>query len=148
MTNFTVEDLRLTKSGWNLTVQGRSGSGQSPVLAQYCPQAKCGPDNEGYIPSGHTLAPNSLTLNSTGASFSGGLGTPPAFQCAAGCDIASPTAVKVASQTTRLLAGVGIWSTSGFASSSLALAAPTTIRALPAEEVYRVNVLWTLSSGP
>ena len=43
---------------------------------------------------------------------------------------------------------MGTWLTSGFGASSLALSTPTTIKALPNEEVYRVNVLWTLSTGP
>ncbi len=45
-------------------------------------------------------------------------------------------------------AGEGTWTTSGFSASSLTVAIPTTLRALANEEVYRVNVLWTLSSGP
>jgi hypothetical protein len=56
--------------------------------------------------------------------------------------------MKIASDATGVLAGEGTWTTSGFASTSLALAAPTTLRALPSEEIYRVNVLWTLSTGP
>jgi hypothetical protein len=56
--------------------------------------------------------------------------------------------VKLASDATGLLAGEGVWGASGFSASSLALAAPTTLRALPNEEIYRVNVLWTLSTGP
>src|SRR5690242_3694279 len=67
MTNFSVEDTRLLKSGWNVTVQGTSGSGKSAVFAQYCPKAKCGSASEGYVGGGFTLPANSLTLNSTGA---------------------------------------------------------------------------------
>lgn len=36
----------------------------------------------------------------------------------------------------------------GFSSSSLSLTVPTTLHALPSEQVYRVSVLWTLSRGP
>jgi hypothetical protein len=54
----------------------------------------------------------------------------------------------VASDASGVLTGEGTWTTSDFSSSSLALALPTTLRALPSEEVYRVNVLWTLSTGP
>ena len=39
MTSFAVEDTRLTKSGWNVTVQGQSATGKSAVFAQYCPKA-------------------------------------------------------------------------------------------------------------
>jgi hypothetical protein len=148
MTNFAVEDTRLTKSGWNLTVEGQSGAGRSPVFAQDCPKAKCGAEAEGYIAGGRTLAADSLTLNSTGAKFTGGLGTAPTLQCATGCGIDSPIPVKIASDATGALAGEGTWTTSGFASTSLALTVPTTLRALPSEEIYRVNVLWTLSTGP
>lgn len=148
MTNFSVENLQLTKAGWNLTVEGQSGSGHSPVFAQYCPKAKCGSASEGYVSGGRTLAADSLTLNSTGASFSGGLLTAPTLTCAATCAIDSPTPVKIASDASGLLSGEGVWTTSGFSASSLSLALPTTVRALPSEEVYRVNVLWTLSSGP
>lgn len=148
MTGFSVEDTRLTKSGWNMTAQGQSGTGKSPAFAQYCPKAKCGTDAEGYVAGGRTLAPDSLTLNSSGAAFTGGLGTAPTLQCASGCPLDNATPVKVASDATGLLAGEGVWTAGGFSASSLALAAPTTIRALPNEEIYRVNVLWTLSTGP
>jgi hypothetical protein len=148
MTPFAVEDTRLTKSGWNLTAQGQSGTGKSAVFAAYCPKAKCGTAVEGYVAGGPTLAAGSLVLNSTGASFTGGLGTAPALQCPSGCAVDSATPVKVASQGTGLLSGEGLWSASGFSASSLALAAPTTMRAPPNEQIYRVNVLWTLSTGP
>jgi hypothetical protein len=148
MTPFSVEDTRLTKAGWNLTVQGQSGAGKSATFAAYCPKAKCGAAAEGYVAGGPTLAAGSLALNSTGASFTGGLGTAPSMQCASGCAIDGAAPVKVASQGTGLLSGEGVWSTTGFSASSLALAAPTTMRALPSEQIYRVNVLWTLSTGP
>lgn len=148
MTSFAVEDTRLTKSGWNLTAQGQSGAGKSPVFAEYCPKAKCGADAEGYVPGGRALAAGSLTLNSTGASFTGGLGTAPALQCAATCALDGASAAKIASNATGALSGEGTWTASGFGASSLALAVPTTLRALPSEEIYRVNVLWTLSTGP
>jgi hypothetical protein len=148
MTGFSVEDTRLTKSGWNLTVEGQSGSGKSAVFAQYCGKAKCGSDSEGYVPAGKTLAANSLTLNSSGASFTGGLGTAPTLQCAAICNVDSPTPVKVASDASGVLAGEGTWAAGGFSTTSLALTLPTTVRALANEEVYRANIVWTLSTGP
>src|SRR6201999_805186 len=124
-------DLRLTKSGWNLTAQGQSGMGKSAVFAQYCAKAKCGSEAEGYVAAGRALPAGSLTLNSAGASLTGGLGTAPSLQRSSGCALDSATPVKIASQGTGLLSGEGIWSTSGFSANSLTLAAPTTVRAPP-----------------
>jgi hypothetical protein len=87
-------------------------------------------------------------LNSSGAAFTGGLGVAPTLECASGCALDRASPVKIASDATGLLAGEGIWTAGGFSPSSLSLAVPTTLRALPNEEIYRVNVLWTLSTGP
>ncbi len=147
MANFSVIDTRGTKSGWNVTAAGESGTGLSPVFKQYCPKAKCGTEAEGYVTGGQTMAANSLKLNSTGAKFAGGTGAAPTLKCAASCNLDSAAAVKIASAATGG-AGEGTWTSSGFSATSLTLAVPTTLRALPSEEVYRVNILWTLSSGP
>jgi len=64
-------------SGWNVTVQGQSGTGKSAVFAQYCASAKCGTTAEGYVTSGFTLPADSLKLNTTGAKFSGHLTNAP-----------------------------------------------------------------------
>jgi hypothetical protein len=144
MTNFAVSDTRATKSGWNVTVAGQSGTGKSAVLAAYCPKTKCGTVAEGYVTGGAKMAANSLTLNSTGAIFSGGTGSTPALQCSTACNVDSATAVKIASASTS----ESTWTTSGWSATSLALAVPTTLKALASEEVYRVNILWTLSTGP
>ena len=45
-------------------------------------------------------------------------------------------------------AGMGSYLTTGYTATSLAASAPTTVKALPANEVYRVDLLWTLGSGP
>jgi hypothetical protein len=147
MTNFSVSDTTGTKLGWNVTVIGQSGAGKSAVFAQNCPKLKCGAQAEGYVAGGLKLAANSLKLNSTGAKFSGGTGAAPTLQCAASCNVDSAAAVKIASAATGG-AGESTWTTSGFSATSLALSAPTTLRALPAEQVYRVNLLWTLATGP
>ncbi len=147
MTNFSVVDTRGTKSGWNVTVAGQSGTGKSTVFAQYCPSAKCGTDAEGYVAGGKTMAAKSLSLNSTGAKFTGGTGTAPTLQCSAACSVESASAVKIASAATGG-AGETTWTTTGFSATSLALSVPTTLRALPTEEIYRVNLLWTLATGP
>jgi len=132
-----------------VTVEGQTGTGKSAVFAQYCPKAKCGTESEGYVAGGQTLAANSLTLTSTGASFtgqSGTTGTAPTLQCATACNIDHATGVKIASAA--LSAGMGTWLTGGFSATSLALSTPSTLKVLPNEEVYRVNLLWTLGTGP
>ena len=149
MTNFGVDDATGSGSGWNVTVEGQSGTGKSAVFAQYCPKTKCGSDSEGYVGGGQSLAANSLTLNSTGASFAaqgGTTGTAPTLQCSTACNIDHPSAVKVASAATS--AGMGTWLTSGFSATSLALSTPSSLKLLSNEEVYRINLLWTLSTGP
>ncbi|HEX3910554.1 MAG TPA: WxL domain-containing protein [Solirubrobacteraceae bacterium] len=149
MTSFGVADATGSGSGWNVAVEGQSGTGKSAVFAQYCGKAKCGTDSEGFVASGRTLAADSLMLNSTGASFaaqSGTTGTAPTLQCSASCNVDNPDAVKVASAASS--AGMGTWLASGFSATSLALSTPSTLKVLPSEEVYRVNLLWTLSTGP
>lgn len=147
MNNFSVIDGSGTGSGWNVTVNGDSSTNHSAVFAQYCPVAGCG--TIGYTASGQTLAAGSLTLNSTSATFtalSGTTGTAPTYQCNSGCSVDSPTAVKVISAATG--AGMGIYQTSGFTATSLALSAPTTVKVLPASEVYHLDLVWSLNSGP
>ncbi len=149
MTNFGIADATGSGSGWNTTVAGQAGTGKSAVFKQYCPAATCGSDPEGYVTSGATLAANSLTLNSTGASFaaqSGTTGTAPTLQCSSACNVDSASAVKVASAAVG--AGMGTWLTTGFSATSLALSTPSTLKALSNGEVYRVNLLWTLGTGP
>jgi hypothetical protein len=149
MTNFGVADATGSGSGWNVTVAGQSGAEKSAVFAQYCPNATCGADVKGYVPSGATLPANSLTLNSTAASFaaqSGSTGTASTLQCGTACNVDSASAVKIASAA--LNAGMGTWLTTGFAATSLSLSTPTTLKALANAEVFRVNLLWTLGTGP
>ena len=46
-------------------------------------------------------------------------------------------------------AGKGGWQTTGFSGTSLSLATPMNLYLLPnANEVYRVDIVWTLNSGP
>jgi hypothetical protein len=149
MSNFGVDDTTGSGSGWNVTVNGNTGGGLSPVFAQYCPNATCGSDTgPAYVASGQTLPASSLTLSTTGASWSttGGSGSAPTFTCSAGCAMDSGSAVKVASAAVS--AGEGPWSTSGLGASSVSLSTPTTLRTLSNGEVYRVDLLWTLSSTP
>jgi hypothetical protein len=149
MNNFAVDDTT-SGSGWNVTVAGNTSAGKSPVFKQYCPNTTCGSDTgPGYISGGATLPAGSLTLNTTGASWSttGGSGAAPAFQCnSTACPIDASSASKIVSTASG--AGLGPWKTSGFSATSLTLSTPTTLLALRESEVYRVDLLWTLSSGP
>jgi hypothetical protein len=149
MTNFGIADATGSGSGWNTTVAGQSGAGKSAVFKQYCPTGTCGSDPEGYVTGGATLSANSLTLNSTGASFSaqgGTTGTAPTLQCSSACNVDSASAVKIASAAVN--AGMGTWLTTGWSATSLTLATPSTLKVLSNGEVYRVNLLWTLATGP
>jgi len=43
---------------------------------------------------------------------------------------------------------MGTYQTSGYSATSLALTAPTTIKALQTAEYYRLDLVWSLNSGP
>jgi hypothetical protein len=150
MTNFGVVDATGSGSGWDVTVNGQGGTGNSATFAEYCPSATCGTNSgPGYVTSGATLAANSLTLNSTGASFpaqSGSTGTAPTLACNSGCFVDAASATKVA--TAAVNAGMGTFQTTGFSGTSLALATPSTLKTLQSGEVFRVNLAWTLNTGP
>jgi hypothetical protein len=147
MSNFAVVDTTGSGSGWNVTVAGDGSAGKSAVLKQYCTQAGgCGAHPLGYVSGGQTLPAGSLKLSSTGASFTGANGTAPTFQCGSPCSVDAAAATKIASAAAG--AGLGPWQTTGFSASSLSLSTATTLRALPANEIYRADLLWTLSSGP
>jgi hypothetical protein len=152
MNNFSAIDATGSATGWNVTVSGDNGSGKSQVFKEYCPNATCGSNSgPGYISGGATLAANSLTLDSTGASFSalsGTTGTGPTHQCNSGCFVDTPAASPVKIVSAAALAGMGTFQTTGYGASSLSLSTPTTVRALQSNEVYRVDLVWTLNSGP
>lgn len=150
MSSFGVIDSPgSSDAGWNVTVASDASGGKPGVFGQYCPgPSACGSDPAGqYVSGGFSLAANSLTLNTSTGSWSGGTGTQPSFNCnSGGCgvDAASPT--KIASAPNG--GGTGLWSATGFGSSSLSLLTPSTLRVLPSSEVYRLDVVWTLNSGP
>jgi hypothetical protein len=153
MNNFGVDDATGSAAGWNVTVSGDNSGGKSPVFKRYCPNATCGPDSgPAYVAGGATLAAGTIALNSTGASFTGlngTTGTAPTHQCNAGtCSVdaapASPTKVVSAASG----AGMGTWGSTGWSGTSIAASTPSTVQALPATEVYHVDLLWTLGSGP
>jgi hypothetical protein len=152
MGNFGVNDATGSGSGWNVTVAGDNTGGKSAVFKQYCTNAGgCGAHPLGYVTSGYTLAQDSITLNSTGAGFSaqnGTTGVAPTHQCNLGCfvDAAPASPVKVVSAASG--AGMGSYLTTSYSATSLAAAAPSTVQALLANEVYRIDLLWTLGTGP
>jgi putative surface cell wall-binding protein len=150
MNSFSMSDATGNGSGWNVSVIGDSSAGKSAVFKQYCPNATCGTDSgPGYIAGGATLAANSLTLNSTGAGFTalnGTIGTAPTHQCGSGCNVDSASTSKVVSAATG--AGMGTYQTNAYSATSVALTAPTTIKTLLTNEVYRVDLVWSLNSGP
>ena len=147
MANWGVSQT-LAISGWNVTVSGDTGAGKSAVFKQYCPNATCGSDTgPGYVSGGFSFAASSLQLNSTGASWTGNIGTQPSHLCNSSCSVDTTTAVKVASASNSTL--LGTWTTTGYSSSSLALSVPTTARVLTQSgEVYRLDLVWTLNTGP
>jgi hypothetical protein len=153
MNNFGVTDPTGSGAGWNVTVSGDNTAGKSAVFKQYCPNATCGTDTgPGYVSGGQTLAQNSLTLNSTSASFSaqgGTTGTAPTHQCNAGtCSIDAAPASPTKTVSAASGAGMGTWATTGWTATSIAASVPSTVQALQVNEVYKVDLLWTLGSGP
>jgi hypothetical protein len=149
MANFSVADATGSGSGYNVTVVGDTTGGKSPVFKQFCTVANCGSDPAGYVAGGKTLVANSLTLNSTSATFaaqSGTTGTAPTHSCNSGCFMDAASPVKVVSAATN--AGMGTYLTSGYTASSLALATPSNVSVLPTNEVYQLDLVWSLNSGP
>jgi hypothetical protein len=153
MGNFGVSDSTGSGAGWNVTVSGDNAGGKSPVFKPYCTNAGgCGAHPLGYVASGTALAANSLTLNSTSAGFSaqnGTTGTAPTHQCnPTACNVDAPPASPVKVIAAAASAGMGSYLTTGYTATSIAANTPSTTQALLANEVYRVDLLWTLGSGP
>jgi hypothetical protein len=152
MGNFGVSDGTGSGAGWNVTVSGDNAGGKSPVFKQYCTNAGgCGAHPFGYVTSGYTLAAGSMQLNSTSAGFSaqnGTTGTAPTHQCNTPCnvDVAPGSPVKVVSAAVG--AGMGSYLTTGYTGTSIAANTPSTVQGLLTNEVYRIDLLWTLGSGP
>lgn len=160
MSDWTVVDATGSGSGWNVSAQGESGSGKSPVFKEYCTDgdsangcdtAVAGGPGPGYVTSSpKSLSANSLTLTSTGAGFNplaGTTGTAPTHTCGSGCNVDSASPVKVASAASN--AGMGTYQAASYDAASLGLTVPTTTKAIgTGNKAYRVDLLWTLSSGP
>jgi PKD domain len=156
MNNFTVDDARSgAGAGWNVTVASLAtvGTTVSETFKEYCNSVSpCGGNAaERYVSGGRELPANSLTLKKTTASFSalpGGTGSAPALECASECHVYHSTPEKVAGAAAGG-AGKGGWQTTGFSGASLSLATPMNLYVLAnANEVYRVDIVWTLNSGP
>lgn len=136
-----------SNQGWNMTVASVTGTGKSSVFKQYCPNTSCATDSgPGYITGGYSLAADSLTLDTATASITGLGATKPTFQCNTSpfCDVDTTTQTKIVSATTA--SSLTTWTSSG--NSTLTLTTPANLHKLQAGEVYRVDLLWTLSSGP
>jgi hypothetical protein len=152
MNAYEIADATGSASGWNVSAIGDSGSGKSAVFKEYCTDAlgTCSTNGVGYVTtSPKTLAANSLTLSSTGASFTaqgGTTGTAPTHSCASACNVDTAGSVIIASAAAN--AGTGTYRASSYDAASLSLAVPTTVKSLESNKVYRVDLVWTLASGP
>jgi hypothetical protein len=155
MPAWEVRDSNLVSFGWHVTGQGDDSSGRSAVFKEYCTDGAAtngcnaavgGGPGPGYVSGGASLAAGSLTLDSTGASFTGS-GDPPEHLCSAGCTLDATTGSSVASAGVG--DGRGTWRAEGYSASSLSLSLPSTLRFVGSgNKLYRVDVLWTLASGP
>jgi hypothetical protein len=147
--NLSLGPFNITSSGtpnigWNLTVSGNGSAGNSAVFKQFCPSANCGTDSAGYVSGGFTLAADSLSLNTASATWTSGA-TKPTYQCnTVACPIDSGAAVKVVSASSSV--ATGAWTSSGSATASLNT--PSTLHKLQTGEVYSVNLVWTVNTGP
>ncbi|MFN2616083.1 MAG: WxL domain-containing protein [Thermoleophilaceae bacterium] len=151
MASYAVSDGTGSGSGWNVSVIGDSGVGKSAVFKEYCNSGSaCGSVSaNSYATGGATLPANSLTLSSSGAAFTaqnGTTGTAPTHQCSSVCNVDSASQSKIVSAAAN--AGMGTYQANSYGASSLALTAPTTIKTLAANEVFRADLVWSLNSGP
>ncbi len=151
-TSTTLNNFAVTSSGanagWNMTVASVAGGGKSSVFKQYCPpvSAPCGADGAGYVAGGYTLPADSLTLDTAGATIGGAAGTKPTFQCSVSpfCNVDTTTPSKVLSAAATV--SLAKWTAAG--TSTLSLSTPASLHKLQTNEVYRINLVWTLNSGP
>jgi hypothetical protein len=150
-TSTTLNDFAVTSSGtnagWNMTVASVTGGSNSSVFKEYCPNATCGTDTgPGYVTGGYTLPADSLTLNTAAATISGTGATKPTFQCSVSpfCNVDTTTASKVLSASTAV--SLAKWTAAG--TSTLSLTTPANLHKLQTNEVYRINLVWTINSGP
>jgi hypothetical protein len=155
MTNFKVKDATGSGEGWHVSVTSATtvGTTVSEKFKQYCESASACTSAEAhkYAAAGPKELPaNSLTLNSTGATFTPS-GPTYTGECNSGCTVDTPVASphKVVSAAVGT-GGMGIYETvfSNTEPHGLMLATPATLAALHANEVYRVDIVWTLAAAP
>jgi WxL domain surface cell wall-binding len=158
MANFKVKDATGTGNGWHVSIGSRATSGTtvSAVFKQYCEFASNCTSSEAHKYASSTpkeLATGSLTLSSTGATFSPSGAEAPTY--AAECGSSGPCVVDTGAEgtthkvvTAAVNKGMGKYEMGGWATTSLTLTTPATLFALNEHEVYRVDVLWTLASAP
>jgi hypothetical protein len=157
MTNFRVKDARGTGVGWHVSVSSRAtvGTTVSEKFKEYCESASvCGANAaERYVTGGKELEANSLTLNSTAATFSPNDANVPTYtaECLAGCTIDTPEGSPHKVVSALANKGMGKYETAfnNAEPHGLMLATPMNLATLPnANEVYRVDVVWTLATLP
>lgn len=152
MGDFAVTDASGSGQGWSITVSGERGPNRSPILRQYCPSSSCGRHSgPGYVAHGLTLPPNSLTLDSSGARFRSDnpdAGKLPTNTCGQTCFINTPPRSPSKIAEAQAGTGMGAFEASGFSDSSISLVAPSSPPRLPRGEIYRVDVGWSLNTGP
>jgi hypothetical protein len=123
MSGWTAVDATGSGSGWNLNVIGDSSAGKSAVFKEYCTDGTatngCSTAVSGAPGPGYvTTSPQTLTANS----------------------------LKLNSTSATMTAGGG---STGYSATSVALTAPTTIKAIgTGNKVYRLDMIWTLATGP
>jgi hypothetical protein len=147
LNHFAVTSSGTPNIGWNMTVASVTGTGKSSVFKEYCPNTTCGTDSgPGYVTGGYTLPADSLTLDTAAASITGSGATKPTFQCNTSpfCDVDTTTQTKIVSAT--FASSLTTWTSSG--NSTLSLTTPANLHKLQTGETYRVDLLWTLSTGP
>jgi WxL domain surface cell wall-binding len=157
MANFKVKDATGTGNGWHVSIGSRATSGTtvSAVFKQYCENASNCTSSEAHkyaSASPKELAAGSLTLSSTGATFTPSSEAP---TYAAECGGSGPCVVDTGAEgtthkvvTAAVNKGMGRYEMGGWATTSLTLTTPATLFALNEHEVYRVDILWTLASAP
>jgi hypothetical protein len=157
MTNFKVKDARGTGVGWHMSVSSRATAGTtvSEKFKEYCESASvCGANAaEHYVAGGKELEANSLTLNATAGTFSPSDANVPTYtaECLAGCTIDTPEGSPHKVVSAAVNKGMGKYETvfNNAEPHGLMLATPMNLATLPnANEVYRVDVVWTLATLP
>jgi putative surface cell wall-binding protein len=157
MTNFRVKDARGTGAGWHVSVSSRAtvGTTVSEKFKEYCESASvCGANAaERYVSGGKELEANALTLNSTSATFSPSDANVPTYtaECLAGCTVDTPEGSPHKVVSALANKGMGKYETvfNNAEPHGLMLATPMNLATLPnANEVYRVDVVWTLATLP